>query len=147
MFIPYWLTVLIVSLALYGLWHFGRDLFGLWSGSGRARPLSASLLVIVRNVEDSIEYQLRHLLGETAFETVWREIVVVDHGSDDLTAPILDRLAADCPRLKIVHLPTASRPVGEAISFCQGDVVEILDMVNRLGSTDWAAAVRMLVRR
>lgn len=147
MLFPYWLTVLVVSLALYGLWHFARDLFSLWPCFGRVRPLSASLLVIVRNAETTIECHLRHLLSETVQETAWQEIVVVDHGSDDLTAPILDRLAAGCPRLKVVHLPPAARPVGEAMSFCRGDVVEILDMVNRLQSADWGAAVRMLVRR
>jgi len=144
---PYWLTVLIVSLALYGLWHFGRDLLALSSGPGRGRPLGASLLVIVRNAETTVEGQLRHLLGETLLAPAWQEIVVVDHGSDDLTAPILDRLAATCPRLKIVHLPLAAKPVGEALAFCRGDIVQILDMVNRLGNADWDAAVRMLVRR
>jgi glycosyltransferase involved in cell wall biosynthesis len=147
LFFPYWLTVLIISLALYGLWQFGRDLLGLWSGSGRGRPLSVSLLIVVRNAEDTVEYQLRRLLGETALEPAWQEIVIVDHGSDDLTAPILDRLAAGCPRLKIVHLPLAARPIGDALAFCRGDVVQILDMVNRLESTDWDAAVRMLIRR
>lgn len=147
MLFPYWLTVLIVSLALYGLWHFGRDLYALWSGSGPGRSLSASLLVIVRNAEDTVECNLRYLLGETLLDAPWLEIVVVDHGSDDLTPAILDRLAAGCPSLKIVHLPSDARPVGEAMPFCRGDIIEVLDLVNRLGSADWDAAVRRLARR
>lgn len=147
MLFPYWLTVIIVSLALYGLWHFGRDLCALWTGSGPGRPLSASLLVIVRNAEDTVECHLRRLLGETLLDSPWREIVVVDHGSDDLTPAILDRLAAVSAVLKIVHLPPDARPVGEAMPFCCGDIVEVVDLVNRLGNADWDAAIRMLVRR
>jgi Glycosyltransferases involved in cell wall biogenesis len=144
---PHWITVLIVSLALYGLWHFCRDLWGLWPGHTPARQLNISLLIVVRNAAATIENHLRHLLHETAFNPVWREIVVVDHGSDDLTPAILDRLAASSLLLKVVHLSPLARPVGEAMPFCEGDVVEVLDMVNRLESADWDAAIRLLVNR
>lgn len=147
MLFPYWLTVIIVSLALYGLWHVFRDLMGLWSGGRPGRTLSASLLVIVRNAEDSVEDNLRRLLYETALEPAWQEIIVVDHASDDLTPAILDRLAACYSLLKIVHLPPAARPVADAIAFCQGEVLEIIDLENRVGSADWDAAIRRLVRR
>lgn len=147
MLFPYWLTVIVVSLALYGLWHVFRDLLGLWSGSGQGRALSASLLVIVRNAEDSVEDNLRRLLYETALEPAWQEIIVADHASDDLTPAILDRLAAYYPLLRIVHLPAAARPVADAIAFCQGEILEIIDLESRVGEADWDAAIRRLVRR
>ncbi|MDT8903886.1 glycosyltransferase [Anaeroselena agilis] len=147
MLFPYWLTVVTVSLALYGLWHVFRDLLGLWAGGRPGRALSASLLVVVRNAEDSIEDNLRRLLYETALEPAWQEIIVVDHGSHDLTPAILDRLAAAYPLLKIVHLPPGARPVADAIPFCQGEVLEIIDLESRLGSADWDAAVSRLMRR
>lgn len=147
MLFPYWLTVIVVALALYGLWHFGRDLCGLFLGRRPAVPAGASLLIVVRDAQDTIEYQLRHLLYETALEAAWEEIVVVDHGSSDLTPAILDRLAAACPLLKIVHLPPAARPLGEALSFCRGDIVVLLDTVARLKGADLCAAARMLARR
>ncbi len=147
MLIPYWLTVIIVTLALYGLWHFGRDLYSLTLGRRPAGPAGASLLILVRDAEITIEYQLRRLLYETALEEAWEEIVVVDHGSSDLTPAILDRLATVNPLLKILHLPAAARPLGEALSFCRGDIVVILDTVARLKTADLGAAARMLARR
>jgi len=144
---PYWLTVIIVSLALYGLWHVLRDLLGLWSGRAAGKTLSASLIVIVRNAEDSIEDNLRRLLYETALEPAWQEIIVVDHASDDLTPAILDRLAACYPLLTIVHLPLSARPVVDAIPFCQGEILEIIDLESRVRGADWDAAIRRLVRR
>ncbi len=147
MHFPYWLTVIIVSLALYGLWHFGRDLLSLAFGRRPASVAGASLLILVRDTEATIEYHLRRLLYDTALEASWEEIVVVDHGSGDLTPAILDRLAAASPLLRIVHLPPEARPVGDAMSFCRGDIVVILDTVTRLKSTDLAAAARMLAGR
>jgi hypothetical protein len=145
--IPYWMTVLIVSLALYGLWHVGRDLYGLWVGRATDGAPGASLVVIVRNAEATIEDRLRFLLYETALDPAWQEIVVVDHGSDDLTPAILDRLAAYYPLLKIVHLPLAARPLAAASSYCRGGILEILDLESRIANTDWDAALRRLVRR
>jgi hypothetical protein len=141
------MTVLIVSLALYGLWHVGRDLHGLWAGRGDGRAPGTSLVVIVRNAEASIEDRLRFLLYETALEPAWQEIVVVDHGSDDLTPAILDRLAAYYPLLKIIHLPLAARPLADAAAYCQGEILEILDLESRVANADWDAALRRLVCR
>jgi hypothetical protein len=144
---PYWLTVIIVSLALYGLWHFSRDLLSLACGRRPAGAAGASLLILVRDAEATIEYHLRRLLYDTALEASWGEIIIVDHGSGDLTPAILDRLAAASPLLRVIHLPPEARPVGEAMSFCRGDVVVILDTVTRLKNIDLSAAARRLAGR
>ena len=57
------------------------------------------------------------------------------------------RLAVCYPLLKIVHLPAAARPVADAIAYCQGEVLEIIDLESRVGDADWDAAIRRLVRR
>ena len=146
MFLPYWLSVVLLSLALYGLWHFCRDLGGLWGAPLPDRPLTTSLLVIVRNAEAVVEGRVRDLLHQTAFSSPWQEVVIVDHGSCDLTPAILTRLAAVFPILKVVCLPVGVMPVGEAMAFCQGDIIHILDMEKRIPPDRWAAAVRMLIR-
>ena len=146
MFLPYWLSVIILSLALYGLWHFCRDMCGLWSSPMPGRPLTVSLLIIVRNAEDIVEGQVRGLLHQTVFTSPWQEVVIVDHGSDDLTPAILTRLAALHPLLKIVCLTVAARPVAEAIAFCQGDIVQVLDMETRVAPAEWEAAIQRLIR-
>lgn len=144
---PYWLSVILLSLALYGLWHFCRDLCGLWVSPLPARPLTASLLVIVRNAEAVVEGQVRDLLNKIAFSSPWQEVVVVDHGSSDLTPAILTRLAAGFPILKVVCLPADAMPVGEAIPFCQGDIIHLLDMENRVSPECWKTAVRTIIGR
>jgi len=145
-FLPYWLSVIFVSLALYGLWHLARELAAA-AFSRADRPVSVSLLVIIRNAETTVEGRLRYLLRQAAEAPVWEEVVVADCGSEDLTPLILTRLASGFPLLKIVHLSAADRPVPEGMAFCQGRVVQVLDLVNRLDGDDWNAAVRTLLRR
>lgn len=144
MLLPYWLSVALVSLALYGLWHFCRDLGGLWAAPRGDRPLAVSLLVIVRDAEGTIEGHIRGLLYQTAFQPAWEEVVIADHASADLTLAILARLAAAHPSLKIVSLPAGARPVADAIPFCQGELIQVLDMESRVAPADWEAAILRL---
>lgn len=147
MFWPYWLSVLVVALAIYGLWHLWSQLLACVVLPGGPRALSVSLLIVVRNLETTVEGNIRYLLQQAELEERWQEIVVVDNGSEDLTPAILVRLAQRHPLLTAVFLPPAPRPLAEGLAHCRGEIIEILDLVNRLPARDLVQATRLLLRK
>lgn len=147
MFFPYALSVILLSLALYGLCQVIRDVWKLFFWPEGTKAPRISLLLVVRNLEYRIEGLVRYLLQEVSDDVRLYDIVVVDYESEDLTPDILDRLAVAYPALKVVHLPLTCRPVHEGLSFCQGEMVQILDFVNRLSADQAVAAIRRLACR
>lgn len=147
MFWPYWLSVIIVALAIYGLWQLWSQLVLFALGQHSPRALTVSLLVVVRNAETTVEGAVRYLLQQAELEESWQEIVVIDHGSDDLTPAILCRLAERHPLLTAVCLPAAARPVFDGLAFCRGEIIQILDTVSRLSARDLVQATRLLLRK
>lgn len=94
-----------------------------------------SMIVAARDEEDSIEANVRSLLAQS-YPSL--ELIVVNDRSSDQTGPILMRLAAEFPRLKVIHqerlaegwlgkcwaLHTGSKIAqGEWLIFCDGDVI------------------------
>lgn len=92
------------------------------------------VVVPARDEEDCIEACVRSLLAQEGVEL---DLVVVDDGSTDGTGAILDRLAAEDPRLEVVHGPPlpdgwlgkvhalhlgASRVRGDWLLFADADV-------------------------
>lgn len=145
MFWPYWMSVILVALAIYGLWHLWGQLMVYAVAQRSPRPLTVSLLVVVRDTEKTVEGDVRYLLQQAELEETWQEIVVVDHGSGDLTPAILCRLAERHPLLKAVCLSAAARPVADGLPFCRGEIIQILDLVNRLPARDLVPAARLLL--
>ncbi|MDR3562399.1 MAG: glycosyltransferase [Negativicutes bacterium] len=144
MFFPYITCVVLVSLALYGLWQLTRDVWQAWFQAGLEHSFRASLLLVVRNSQEQIEGMIRSLLLETAADRKWCELVVVDHASEDITPSVLDRLAAADPWIKVVHLPAAARPAAEGIALCQGELICVLDFINRLRPDEFPAVLQKL---
>ncbi|HEX5870152.1 MAG TPA: glycosyltransferase family A protein, partial [Longimicrobium sp.] len=62
---------------------------------------SVSIVIAARNEERGIEPALRSVLHQQG-ERI--EVIVVDDRSDDSTGAILDRMAAENPRLHVVHV-------------------------------------------
>ncbi len=70
-------------------------------GIKATQPLPAvSIVVPARNEERTLERTLRALLAQT-YEPL--EVIVVNDGSTDSTGAIADRVAADDPRLVVIH--------------------------------------------
>jgi len=138
-------SIIMVFLALYGVWALCKD---VWHGYLIARcqsPVRRSMLVILRNVEQQVEYMVRYLARQMEEENYWCDLVMVDYGSDDITSLVLDRLSVEFPILKVVHMEMEARPVIEGLSFCQGEVIHILDFVNRLSVEDFDGAAQLCI--
>jgi hypothetical protein len=142
LFFSYFTCVILLSLALCGLWQIMR---GVWQACFAAKQTCrASLLVVVRDSQEEIEGIIRSLLLEMADDLKWYELVVIDHASADITPAILDRLATAYSELKVVHLPATGRPVTEGIAFCQGEVICVVDFISRLRPEDFPAVIQKL---
>jgi GT2 family glycosyltransferase len=97
-------------------------------------PPSLSVVVPCRNEADDVERTVRSLVSQ---DLPGLEVVAVDDRSTDATGRILDRLAAEDPRVRVVHVTAlpdgwlgknhacaagARRAGGEWILFTDGDV-------------------------
>jgi cellulose synthase/poly-beta-1,6-N-acetylglucosamine synthase-like glycosyltransferase len=107
---------------------------------------AASIVFAARNEARAIEAALRSLLRQ---DHPRLEVIAVDDRSDDGTGEILDRMAAEDPRLAVVHvteLPRgwlgknhalhlgAGRATGELLLFTDADVVMAPDTLRRAAS-------------
>lgn len=148
MFFSYTVSVVVVSLAIYGLWCFAKDLWDWYLEPKLIRPPSATFLIFVKDLEQEIEDLIRYLIYEIEMADIECDAVVVDCGSSDLTPEILERLAVDVPFLTVVNLPASSvRPVTETLPLCRGTVVHILDLITRMKGNDYLVTVCSLLRQ
>lgn len=147
MVFSYIASVVLLSFALYGVWHIIKDIWRACLAARRSNPVRTSLLLIVRNCEQEIEGMIRYLLHEATLDPFWCELVVVDCASDDITPFILERLADKRPDIKVVRLPEGARPSVEGLNFCHGEVVYVLDTVNRLRTMNFTAAIGQISRQ
>lgn len=147
MFLSYSVSVILVSLALYGLWQFIKDVWN-WSIALKYMQLpTASFVILVHNLEYEVEELLRYLVSEIAENGQDCDVVVVDCGSDDLTPAILRRLAGEMSVLTVVRAGRSVRPVAEVLPMCRGGVVHVLDLTGRLKSRQFMAVVSCLLRQ
>jgi len=144
LFFSYVTSVMLVSLALYGLWHIIREAWQTCFAARLQHSFRMSLLVMVKDSQEQIEGIVRSLLQETADNLKWCELVVIDHASEDITPAILDRLASAYPQIKVVHMPAAVRPAAEGAAFCQGEVICMLDFISRLKPEDFPEVIHKL---
>ncbi|HEY3425094.1 MAG TPA: hypothetical protein VGL27_09880, partial [Negativicutes bacterium] len=85
MVISYTASVIMLSLAMYGLWCFLHDLWDWFLDPRLSKLPSTSFLIVVKNREQEIEDMLRYLVREIEATVVPCDVVVVDYDSDDLT--------------------------------------------------------------
>ncbi|MEL6546742.1 MAG: glycosyltransferase, partial [Myxococcota bacterium] len=95
------------------------------------RP-EVSVYMPARNVERFVESAVQSLLDQD-FQDF--ELCVVNDGSTDRTGEILDRLAAEDPRIRVTHAPERQGiPVTaqQAVSLCRGEYIAQLDSDDEL---------------
>src|SRR5574341_1392493 len=128
------------------LWMLGASFF-YWrferGGRDRARgralpnPPPVSVLIPSYNEGENAEETVRHAL---ALDHPEFEVVAVNDGSKDDTGAVLDRLAAQHPRLRVVHL---AENQGKAVALQTGALLakhEILICIDGDALLDPAAA-------
>ena len=147
MFLSYTASVILVSLALYGLWYVIKDIWAWLTGFVYLQLPDASFVILVHNMEYELEELLRFLAAEMADGNYECDVIAVDCGSDDLTLAILRRLAAELPGLTVVSAGRAIRPVDEVLPICRGAVVHVLDLTGRLKAGQFMAVVSSLLRQ
>ncbi len=147
MFFSYTASVILLSLAMYGMWYCIRDLWKWWLEPRLVSVPSCSFLIVVRNLDYRVEDLLRYLAHEIERAEVDCDIVVVDVSSDDFTAMILERLVGDIPIMKVVMFSEEIRPVSDAIALCRGSVVHVMDLAHRMSIDDFMVAVCGLLRQ
>lgn len=147
MFFSYTVSVVLLSLAMYGIWYCIRDLWKWWLAPRFIAVPSCSFLIVVRNLDYRVEDLLRYLSHEIERAEIECDIVVVDVSSDDFTAAILERLAEDNPVMRVVVFSESLRPVSEAIALCRGSIVHVMDLANRMSVEDFMVAVFGLLRQ
>jgi len=144
LFFSYFASVLLLSLAIYGLWQLIHEVWRAYLAWRLPEPLRASLLIIVNNSEMQIESMVRYLLEQAADDSFWCEFVIIDYASEDITPVILDRLEQHYPMLRVFHLSHLARPISEGIAVCRGEVVYVLDFVNRLRVENFTTAINII---
>ncbi|EGO62267.1 glycosyltransferase [Acetonema longum] len=141
MFFPYAVSVMLLSLAIYGFWHLILECW-VWYIKPRMSKLpSVSLLLVVKNHEQDIEFMLRHIIRKIECCAIHPDLVVVENGSTDLTPHILGRFVGEYHALRVLYLPTEERTVAAALPLCRGGAVYVFDMVNRLTPEECLAAL------
>ncbi len=147
MFFSYTASVIMLSLAMYGIWCFIKDIWD-WLLHPQLNSISnISLLIVVRNLEQEIEDTMRYVMKEVEESSVSCDVVVADCSSSDLTRLILDRLAEDYSTIKVVNIADNARLATEALPLCRGAVVHFLDLGARLTCKEFMVAVCALLRQ
>ena len=147
MFFSYTLSVILLSLAIFGVWCLARDIWQWWLEPKLNRLPDCTFMILTRNQEDEIEELLRFFLQELEISDTECDTVVIDCGSTDMTPLILARLADANPLLTTVALSETSRPVGDLLPLCRGGLIHILDMTGRLSGREFLAAACALLKR
>lgn len=147
MFFSYTVSVVLMSLALYGAWCVLKDIWEWYLEPKLLKMPSATFLILVRDQEQVIEDLIRYLIREIELNDQDCDAVVVDCGSTDLTPAILERLAEESTVIKVARLTEGSRPAGETLPLCSGGVIHILDLVNRLSSSEFMVTVCALLKQ
>lgn len=146
MFFSYTMSVILLSLSMYGIWCFLHDSWKWWLEPHLVPLPSSSFLIVVRNLDGEVEDLFRYLAGKIESSEMDCDIVVVDVSSSDFTAAILERLAYDIDIISVINIPSGQRAIGESIALCRGKIVHVLDLSNRMSTEEFMVTVSALLR-
>jgi hypothetical protein len=147
LFFSYTMSVILLSLSMYGIWCFLHDVWQWWLEPHFASRPSCSFLVVVKNLDGEIEDVFRYLTREIEHAEIDCDIVVVDVSCNDFTSAVLERVENDSDVIKVVTMPAGKRAIGEAMALCRGSVVHVMDLSNRMSVEEFMVTVRTLLRQ
>lgn len=142
MTVGYETAVIIISLALFGIYCLAEE---LWQYKRRKNIPPITVLLIVQNAE----YEIEHLV-RTAMRIIDRhadsELIIVDIASNDMTRAILARLAEADERINILHRAVDHSAVADGIALASGHTIHLCDLVHRTDTDNTLAYLERLAR-
>jgi glycosyltransferase involved in cell wall biosynthesis len=90
---------------------------------GKKHTIGLSVIVAVRDVEDSIGRDVRTLAARLRERGIAFEILAASDGSCDTSLTLLRFLCAEIPELSVVGLARSGRAFRRAVAHAQGDAV------------------------
>jgi len=91
--------------------------------AGNHHAIRLSVIVAVRDVEDSIGRDVRSLAAHLRARGIAFEILAASDGSCDTSLTLLRFLSAEIPELTVVGLARSGRAFRRAVAHAQGDAV------------------------
>jgi glycosyltransferase involved in cell wall biosynthesis len=90
--------------------------------------MSVSVVITCHNEEGTIEQAVRSVEAQTSFDAV-AEIIVVNDGSHDGSKVVLDRLAGEIEKLRVIETPRLGQSAARnrALREAKGELIAILD--------------------
>lgn len=145
MFFTYSASVVLMSLAIYGILCLIYDLWGLYRRRHIRQHMGVSLLILVKDAEAHVEYLMYELISRLEQADFPCDSVIVDCGSEDLTYEIVSRMTKYSEHIEVCRISGAVKPVNEALPLCRGNVVHVIDLVNRLSVYDFIPTINQLL--
>ena len=142
MTVGYYSAVIIISLALFGIYCLAEE---LWQFKKRKNIPPATILLIVQNAEYEIEHLVRTAMRIVRQHTDNR-LVIVDIASNDMTRAILARLAERDERICILHRTVYCHAITDGIALASGHIIHLCDLVHRTDTDNTLAYLERLAR-
>lgn len=146
MFFSYGASVLLLSFALFGICCFLKELWSWVVQPYLFKVPEVSFLVMVKDAEQEIEEMIRHMMMEVELAGIDCDIVIVDCGSNDLTYSILERLSKEFYVITAVRSSGGPEVMRDALTYCEGGVIHVLDTINRIAPEHFIAVVCWLLK-
>lgn len=138
MTVGYETAVLIISLAMLGIYCLGEELWRICRQRCTLPPVT--ILLIVQNAE----YDIEQLVRTAARSIAGGELIVVDIASNDMTRPILARLADEHSAMHIIHRTADSHIAADGIAAARGQLICVCDTVHRMTTEECLACLERL---
>jgi len=145
LFFSYSISVILLSLSMYGIWCALQDIWKWWLTLPLGAMPTGSFLVLVSNLDGETEELLRFLGKEIEEKGMDWDLVVVVTSSNELPLGFVERLLGDGDRVQVMLSSTSRQVIDEAIGLCQGKVVHILDLCHRISREEFMVTVCALL--
>lgn len=139
-------SVILMSLAIFGVYCLVKDLW-LWSIESRDSIVPRmSLLILVKDIEQDLEDMIRQLMLEIQAAGVECDVVICDYYSEDLTYEIAKRLEREYAGVTTVRSRHVNLIISEVLPYARGTTIQILDVVKRIKPEEFFGVVTSIFK-